>query len=97
MTPDEITMLQNFAVMPFLPVAISADGKPVFLDENSNIIASDVLTSLKLKRLITIDRDMPIVGYDYSIYSGCNHFGSMALTAQGQSALDTLDILGADE
>lgn len=99
LTQEEIEFLSEFAVIPFLPAARKADGDmPVYLEHGGDIQKnSETLMWLKLKGLISIDYDLPIKNYDYSIYKGYPVRGSMALTASGQAVLEALDIQGAEQ
>ena len=56
---------------------------------------SDSLMWLQLKGLVDIELSAPVEGGDYSAYPESAVRGSASLTARGQEALDSLDILGA--
>ena len=57
----------------------------------------DLLKAMEFKRLISIDYDLPLSGFDYAGYEGYPCRGSMALTEAGQRALEILEIQGAEE
>ena len=53
--------------------------------------------ALQVKRLISCDFALPLQGFDYAGYEDYPVRGSMALTAAGQEALDSLNIQGCGE
>ena len=55
---------------------------------------STAILALQIKRLISVDFALPLKGFDYAGYEPWPIHGSMALTAAGQEALDSLDIQG---
>ena len=57
----------------------------------------DLLTAMQFKGLISIDYDQPLSGFDYAGYEAYPCRGSMALTAEGQRAIEILEIQGAEE
>lgn len=94
---DEMDMLFKFAQIPFLPAARKAsDMTPVYLEEADRDY-SLILTLLEKKGLIDIDYHSPLSGFDYSAYKAYPLRGSMALTARGQSVLETLELQGAED
>ncbi len=98
MGPDEVTVLEQFAQTPFLPVARKReDMTPIYREDDrfSQETYSILLMLLERKGLISIDYDAPLRGADMSGYEGYPVLGSMALTARGQQVLDTLDRQGA--
>ena len=100
LTQPEIDMLYTFAQIPFLPAARKADDMtPVYLEASECGMqeASLVLACLEKKGLIDIDYHQPLSGFDYSAYRNYPLHGSMALTARGQSVLDTLELQGFSE
>lgn len=97
LSPLELSLLQLFSVYPFLPAARDKDGMPVYFpDASSDMFATSAddisacLYALEAKQIISVDEDIPIAGYDYSIYHDFPLHGSMALTAFGQDILDSL-------
>ncbi len=96
--PDEVSVLEQFAQTPFLPVARKRDDMtPVYREDDRfpQETYSILLMLLERKGLISIDYDAPLRGADMSAYEGYPVLGSMALTARGQEVLDTLDRQGA--
>ncbi|MEQ2759340.1 hypothetical protein AAAT95_13270 [Hominifimenecus microfluidus] len=67
-----------------------------FPDASSDVSATSAddisagLYALEAKQIISVDENIPIAGYDYSIYHDFPLHGSMALTAFGQDILDSL-------
>ncbi len=82
--------MREFAACPFLPVAADGNGRPVFLENNlySKETYADILSTLQMKRVISIDYDVPLQNYDYHLYRNYDEHGSMALTLLGQYILD---------
>lgn len=67
----------------------------VYLDGSENRAqTSAAILALQIKRLISVDFALPLKGFDYAGYEPWPIHGSMALTAAGQEALDSLDIQG---
>ena len=87
-----LTLLGSFA---FLPVG-ERDGKAVHISDSGEEHINS-LKALILNGLVSLDWTRPLEGCDYSAYSGFDRLGSIALTARGQDALDTLDVLGVEE
>ena len=79
-----------------LPAACTrTDETPVYLDGSENRAqTSAAILALQIKRLISVDFALPLKGFDYAGYEPWPIHGSMALTAAGQEALDSLDIQG---
>lgn len=99
-TPGEIELLERFAQFAFLPVARKWDSEvPVYLEDGAEkaVFWGDLLTAMQFKGLISIDYDQPLSGFDYAEYEGYPCRGSMALTAEGQRAIEILEIQGAEE
>lgn len=96
LTPLELSLLREFAVLAFLPVGCTrSDDTPIYhttLGAAAEVSAA--LCALRLKRLISIDYALPLRGFDYAAYTDCALRGSMALTAAGQEALASLDLQG---
>ena len=61
------------------------------------VLWGDLLTAMQFKGLISIDYDQPLSGFDYAGYEAYPCRGSMALTAEGQRAIEILEIQGAEE
>ncbi|MBQ8390028.1 MAG: hypothetical protein IJX52_03520 [Oscillibacter sp.] len=99
-TPGEVELLERFAQYAFLPVARKWDSEtPVYLEDGAEkaVLWGDLLTAMQFKGLISIDYDMPLSGFDYAGYDAYPCRGSMALTAEGQRAVELLEIQGAEE
>ncbi|MBQ6756183.1 MAG: hypothetical protein IJP43_04480 [Oscillospiraceae bacterium] len=94
LTEREMRLLDFFRTEPFMPVV-----RRISLDTPYLILAgedySDSLMWLQLKGLVDIELSAPVEGGDYSVYPESAVRGSASLTARGQEALDSLDILGA--
>jgi len=96
LSQEELLILRELGKFAFLPVLWqSQNGEPEFfptpedqphLPENF----SQLILSLERKRLITIDPDIPLsnVSYGVAAASPAVRCGSLALTLQGQEALD---------
>ena len=99
-TPGEVELLGRFAQFAFLPVARKRDSEtPVYLEDGPEkaVCRGDLLTAMQFKGLISIDYDQPLSGFDYAGYEAYPCRGSMALTAEGQRAIEILEIQGAEE
>ena len=99
-TPGEVELLGRFAQFAFLPVARKWDSEtPVYLEDGPEkaVFWGDLLTAMQFKGLISIDYDQPLSGFDYAGYEAYPCRGSMALTAEGQRAIEILEIQGAEE
>ena len=99
-TPGEIELLERFAQFAFLPVARKWDSEvPMYLEDGPEkaVLWGDLLTAMQFKGLISIDYDQPLSGFDYAGYEAYPCRGSMALTAEGQRAIEILEIQGAEE
>ena len=99
-TPGEVELLGRFAQFAFLPVARKWDSEvPVYLEDGAEkaVLWGDLLTAMQFKGLISIDYDQPLSGFDYAGYEAYPCRGSMALTAEGQRAIEILEIQGAEE
>ena len=93
LTDGEAYILLRLSEIPFLPVGKNKETTlPVsyFCDMESGKMTDSIL-GLKVKRLITVDYNKPISGYDYSEYKECSLKGSMAFTETGQKALDIIE------
>lgn len=96
LTEAELALLRRFAQIPFFPLARRADSEePVCLEEGGMDPAA--LSALALKGLIRLDYDLPLANFDYRDYGAYPHHGSMALTAAGIDAVETLEISGVEE
>ena len=96
-TEPELALLEDLGQYAFLPVARRAeDMTPVYLEDArfSREEYSLALQLMEKKQLISIDYDKPLAGVDMSAYRGLPVWGSIALTARGQSVLDTLNLRG---
>lgn len=96
LTAEELSILHRLEELPFLPVGFRGNGHhPICLDCPGDPKAiSDALTALRQKRLISLDPDIPLQGFDYAAYGALSRHGSMALTALGQEVLDLLCMQG---
>ena len=83
----------------FLPAACTRTNEtPVYLsDLGGRAEISAAILALQVKRLISVDFALPLQGFDYAEYEDYPVRGSMALTAAGQEALDSLNIQGCGE
>ena len=96
----ELAVLEQLRSIPFLPVARRADSKnPVCpeISDSSPEEVSLILLCLEKKGLISIDYDLPLKGFDYSVCPAYPVHGSLALTLRGQQTLDFLEIHGTAE
>ena len=95
----ELHLLRQLGQIPFLPVARRADDMvPVYREDNAYTQEeyAIILQLLEQKRLISIDYDQPLRGYDMSAYQKYLVHGSFALTARGQQTLELLEIQGTE-
>ncbi|MPM06599.1 hypothetical protein SDC9_52901 [bioreactor metagenome] len=98
LTREEVKLLSKFAELAFLPVACREDNRsPIFLTpEYTQAAISTTITGLWQKKLIRVDYDIPMLNFDYADYGPYAIHGSMAITAAGQDALDSLEIQGCN-
>lgn len=96
LTEAEIRLLRRFGELAFLPAACTRTNEtPVYLsDLGDRAEISAAILALQVKRLISVDFALPLQGFDYAGYEDYPVRGSMALTAAGQEALDSLNIQG---
>ena len=100
LTEPELALLEELGQYAFLPVARRADDMtPVYLEDAhfSREAYSLALQLLEKKLLVSIDYDKPLAGMDMSAYKGFPVWGSVALTARGQSVLDTICLRGVEK
>ena len=100
LTQGEIEFLQKLGQIPFLPVARKAsDMIPVYREDADRTQEeySLILQALEQKGLITLDYDMPLKGFSMAAYKDLPVHGSIALTARGQTVLETLERQGIKE
>lgn len=100
LTEGEINVLQKLGQIPFLPIGRRADDMtPVYLEDGdfSQEEYSLILQVLEKKGLISLDYDQPLKGFDMTAYKGLPVHGSMALTASGQTVLETIELQGIRE
>ena len=92
-------LLRRFGELAFLPAACTRTNEtPVYLsDLGGRAEISAAILALQVKRLISVDFALPLQGFDYAGYEDYPVRGSMALTAAGQEALDSLNIQGCGE
>ena len=69
---------------------------PSFLEDDAYLpeTYSLILQCLEKKRLISIDYDKPLAGFDGEVYRRYPVHGSMALTARGQAVVELLNVQG---
>lgn len=98
LTRTELRLLRQFGELAFLPVACTkTDETPVYLtDLAARDEISQALLAMQARRLISIDFALELRGFDYAQYAAYPIHGSMALTAAGLAALESLDILGCE-
>lgn len=99
LTELEMQLLRQFGELAFLPAACTRTSEtPVYLTKlDSRAAVSAAILALQIKRLISVDFALPLQGFDYAEYEDYPIRGSMALTAAGQEALDSLEIQGCGE
>ena len=96
----EIFILQALGQIPFLPIARNAeDMTPVYLEDSQYTKEeySLILQVLEQKSLISLDYDKPLKGTNMDAYKGYPVYGSMALTAKGQTVVEMLEKQGITE
>lgn len=93
LTERELRLLELFRTAPFMPVVrrLSTDTPFLLLEDGDY---SDELMWLMLKGLVDIDLSRPVAGCGYEDYPPRSARGSASLTAKGQDALDSLDLMG---
>ena len=97
LSEQEIRFLNQFAQIPFLPVARKmGDLEPVYLEDTEETQAdySLILQCLEKKGLISLDYDKPLKGFDDSAYAAYPIRGSMALTERGHIVLELMECQG---
>lgn len=94
LTGKALELLEALGEYAFLPLG-ERNGKPLYIAESGEEFSNAVL-ALKLNGLITADYDIPLSGFDYKDYVNCSRLGSMALTARGQAALESVDTQGVE-
>ena len=97
LSEQEIRFLNNFAQIPFLPVARKmGDLTPVYLEDDvySREEYSLILQCLEKKGLISLDYDKPLKNFDDSAYAAYPIRGSMALTERGQTVVEMIQRQG---
>lgn len=95
LTDKALELLELLGKLAFLPLG-ERDGKPLYVSDTGEEYVSSP-SALKMSGLVTLDFDMPLTGFDYASYAGCTRLGSMALTARGQEALESVSIRGVEE
>lgn len=97
LTEGEIEFLQSLGQYAFLPVARRADNMiPVYLEDDARPAEeySLILQVLEQKRLISLDYDKPLRGFNAEKYAAYPVHGSAALTERGQIVVKMLEIEG---
>ena len=95
LTEPEQAFLAALARFAFLPVAYAPRlDAPVCLElaGMEPETAAAALSSLRDKRLISVDYDLPLKNFDYRAYTDFERFGSIALTSLGQEAVDETEV-----
>ena len=95
LTEPERAFLAALARFAFLPVAYAPRlDAPVCLELESMEpeAAAAALSSLRVRRLVSVDYDLPLKNFDYRAYAEFERFGSIALTCLGQQALDDTEV-----
>ena len=91
LTAREVALLRELGVLAFLPYAAkSGNEDPLYRSAQAGEFSRELI-SLRCKRLISLDDDQPLDGFDYAGYGDRPVRGSMALTQTGQEAVDALD------
>ena len=94
-TGPEQAFLAALARFAFLPVAYAPQlDAPVCLELAGMTAQASAaaLSSLRDKRLISVDYDLPLKNFDYRAYTDFERFGSIALTSLGQEAVDETEV-----
>jgi hypothetical protein len=97
LTEGEIAFLQALGQYAFLPIARRADDMtPIYLEEADRPAEeySLILQVLEQKRLVSLDYDKPLLGFDPARYTAFPVKGSVALTERGQIVVKMLEIQG---
>ena len=97
LTEGEIAFLQTLGQYAFLPIARRADDMiPMYLEESDRPVEeySLILQILEQKRLVSLDYDKPLLGFDPVQYAAFPVKGSVALTERGQIVVKMLEIQG---
>ena len=97
LNPGELTVLDMFSEIPFLPVARKmGDLTPVYLEDDrfTQEEYSLILQCLEKKGLISLDYDKPLKNFDDSAYAAYPIRGSMALTQRGQLVVEMIQRQG---
>ena len=83
LTPQELSILEELAQIPFLPVARKADDMtPIYLEGTA------------FSREEYIDYRNPLAGFDYAAYTGFPVHGSIALTERGHTVIELIEMQG---
>lgn len=99
LSKNEVSILLELAKYAFLPMIQITENEvkhylptPNYLDLLPEDDFSNSILSLERKHLVSIDPDIPLKNTDYGEIDGYTHarLGSLALTVQGQEALDWL-------
>ena len=94
MGPEQ-AFLAALARFAFLPVAYAPRlDAPVCLELAGMTAQASAaaLSSLRDKRLISVDYDLPLKNFDYRAYTDFERFGSIALTSLGQEDADETEV-----
>ena len=94
MGPEQ-AFLAALARFAFLPVAYAPWlDAPVCLELAGMTAQASAaaISSLRDKRLISVDYGLPLKNFDYRAYADFERFGSIALTSLGQEAADETEV-----
>ena len=95
LTGPERAFLAALARFAFLPVAYATElDAPVCLELAGMTAetAAAAISSLRDKRLVSVDYDLPLKNFDYRAYADFARFGSIALTSLGQEAVEETEV-----
>jgi hypothetical protein len=96
LSTEEQKLLERFAMVAFLPVIGDLEDQSIQVLESGmpEEKADRALSLLIRRRYVDVDLKTPLKNYPYGEHPGCL-FGSTALTALGQDALDNLEYGGS--
>lgn len=97
LTQQELELLKLLGEVAFLPVARTAGEMTPYCLELSGVDPEEgslILQCLEKKGLIDLDYRMPLKGFQGETYRAYPVWGSMGLTARGQSVLELAELQG---
>lgn len=91
---EEVEVLLELSSYAYLPIVQTIEDEQlryISLEDDSKQY-SDVISALERKKLITVDPDLSMQNVDYGAFkeNASMRCGSIALTLQGQEAIDWL-------